>query len=54
MLLFDKNSNKIEDNRARQICLSTRHYVAPLGKRVTSITKNGDKTMQETNIILTR
>jgi len=37
--------------------LSGQPYVTPLGGRVASITKNGDKTMQETltsNIVLTR
>jgi hypothetical protein len=47
-LLVDKNTDNIEDNGVRQIGPSTQHYVAPLGKRVTSITKNGDKTIQET------
>jgi len=57
MLLFDKNADNIEDDGARQICLSTRHYVAPLGRRITCITNNGDKTIQETmtsNGILSR
>ena len=55
VFLLVRNNNKIKDNIAKQIGPSNRHYVAPFGGRVTSITKNGHKTMQETmspNIIL--